>query len=880
MADTTALAASAADAPSSADIERVQEFTREPILLEGETFDDLTEGSARRQAFDSALAEIAEGFEEPSPEWRREFSLLLGLERVLSEDKPLLLDGAELNEHQVDALSGTLAAIIAEQEEPGSNKAGGGNGSASGEDADDDDEALADDEEPQDWDEDPVDVEVDVDDDDEIVTDAPDDPYANRRFWFEHATGAGKTVAAVGFVESSRTGGILILTHRRNLVDQFIGEISTRGYGDRLSPPLLKGKDRADGPVTVETYQWFVRNAGKISSAYSIVICDEAHTALGEKTSACIRAWQGPVFIGMTATGALIARHVADLFPTQTSRFDLAQAARRGVIAPLRCIRIPPGPGVRTLANVPLRRGEVDQDFDQEQLAELLDQGPFNVAIADLYRSRFKRVPGIVYTAGVKHAVNVAAAMREFGINARAVSGETPKRELAETLAAFERGEVDVLCNAMLLAEGWNSPRATICMHLAPTASKRIYQQRVGRVTRRNPGKEAGLVIDLVHPATRNDEPIVTLHSLLDRDVYRGGAIVVGPVRRGRGRRVRVEKRVIPVSADPERRMQVLEREMWRTAVERLDYSEQHVWAALAGARVQPNSWRKAKAMLQHDQAKELRRRFLLTCIQRNRSTQLKLKALGELAMTKEAEPFDEAIDMVGTWQRDQRRAGVKVLLQALAESRIGRRDQAQAWVWRLAEFTRDSHEEYAVARWPETKRLLGLFVNSSGRAHGKNARRLVQAARSQDRRLAVALLAAAVAHTPEAEEVLRGARMRMARKPSAVARELLRNLPKGGGKKRRRRSKRNRDGDNSGNGGKPKQADVAAEGTEEEELEPVITDPIPGEDDSDLDPDLAGGGTGDDADEDGHDVDHDDFEPSSAPVSKSDHGKPDDRAA
>ena len=200
--------------------------------------------------------------------------------------------------------------------------------------------------------------------------------------------------------------------------------------------------------------------------------------------------------------------------------------------------------------------------------------------------------------------------------------------------------------------------------------------------------------------------------------------------------------------------------------------------------------------MLQHDQAKELRRRFLLTCIQRNRSTQLKLKALGELAATREAEPFDEAIDMVGTWQRDQRRAGVRILLQALAENRIGRRDQAQAWVWRLAEFTRDSHEEYAVARWPETKRLLGLFVNSSGRAHGKNARRLVQAARGQDRRLAVALLAAAVAHTPEAEEVLRGARMRMARKPSAVARELLRNLPKGSGKKRRRRSKRSREGE------------------------------------------------------------------------------------
>ncbi|GIK76509.1 MAG: hypothetical protein BroJett022_01990 [Actinomycetes bacterium] len=867
MAETTALAADAATAPSGADLERVQKFTREPILLDGEALADLHPGTARRLALDAALVELDEGFEEPSPEWRRDYSLLLGLERVLAEETPRLNDGAELSEHQIDALSGTLAAVIAEIEEPGSSRNGNGSGAnGSGEEGEDED-ALADDEEPQDWADEPG------GEDEDLLADAADDPYASRRFWFEHATGAGKTVAAVGFVEASRTGGILILTHRRNLVDQFIGEISDRGYGDRLSPPLLKGKDDARGPVTVETYQWFVRNAGRISDAYSIVICDEAHTALGEKTSACIRAWQGPVFIGMTATGALIARHVADLFPTQTSRFDLAQAARRGVIAPLRCIRIPPGPGVRTLANVPLRRGEVDQDFDQEELAKLLDQGPFNVAIADLYASRFKKVPGVIYTAGVRHANNVAEAMREFGINARAVSGETPKRELAEILAAFERGEVDVLCNAMLLAEGWNSPRATICMHLAPTASKRIYQQRVGRVTRRNPGKEAGLVIDLVHPATRHDEAIITLHSLLDRDVYRGGAIVVGPVRRGRGRRVRVEKRVVPVSADPERRLQVLEREMWRIAVERLDYSEQHVWAALAGARVQPNSWRKAKAMLQHDQAKDLRRRFLLTCIQRNRSTQLKQKALAELAATREAEPFDEAIDMVGTWQRDQRRAGVRILLQALAENRIGRRDQAQAWVWRLAEFTRESHEEYAVARWPETKRLLGLFVNSSGRAHGKNARRLVQAARGQDRRLAVALLAAAVAHTPEAEEVLRGARMRMARKPSAVARELLRNLPKGGGKKRRRRSKRARDGEDAD--AEAVEAGGATADAGDDELAPGARPSGDGgsEASGDGEPGDDGGGGSDDGDVPAGD----ELEPASPPVSASDHEREDE---
>jgi ribonuclease E len=869
MAESTAVALAAASIPSSAEITRAEKLVRERFVHEGEDpAVALAPGSPRRRALDQALAESKEGAKNPSTAWRRDFSLLLGLERVLSEDEPKLADGTVLSAHQVDALSGTLTALLAEAQ----RSAAGGNGRAAAaaspellasaailgpddgasdersavadapdpaeeldgdseedeeevEEEDDDDEDLGpvqraapeedededfeeeleqdeepeaeeepeeeQDEEPQDW--------VDEGDED-AVAEQPEDPNAAKRFWFEHATGAGKTVAALGFVEASQTGGILILTHRRNLVDQFHGELRERGYQKRISRPLYVGEDSPKGPVTVETYQWFVRNAGRISSAYTIVICDEAHTALGEKTSGAIRAWTGPIFIGMTATGALIARHVTDLFPTQTSRFDLAQAARRGVIAPLRCVRISPGVGVRTIANVPLRRGEVDTEFDQEELAALLDQQPFNMAAANLYKTRFNGVPGVVYAAGVQHAYNLAEAFRAEGIKAMGVSGETPKRELAEVLARYERGDIDVLINAQLLAEGWNSPRATVCVHLAPTASKRIYQQRVGRVTRRHPGKEAGLVVDFVHPATKNDDPVVTLHSLLDRDVYRGGAIVVGPVRRGRGRRMRVERRVLPVCAEEERRFEVFERELWRIAVENLDYGEQHVWAALAGARVTPNGWRRARAMLHFDRTGELKARFLITAVQRNKSSQLRLKALSEIAALRDPDAFDTAIDIAGSWPRDERREAAKIMLRALVERRIGRRDQANAWIWRLAEYTREVHEEYAVQRWPETKRLLGLLVNSAGGAHARNARRLVHAARKQDRRLAAALLAAALAHTPEAEEVLRGARTRMARKPPALARELLRNFPKrrARGTRRRRRGPRPEGGGDS----------------------------------------------------------------------------------
>src|SRR3954466_11902561 len=795
MAEPLPVATTATPLPSPADIARAERFTLERFVHEGESADDaLAPGSARRRALDAALAELAQGADHPSTEWRRSFSLLLGLERVLSEEEPRLVDGTLLSPHQVDALSGTLTALLAEAQRSSNGNGNGhaGNGTAAAPAAssaipgeEDIDEEVPDDEEPVDW-EDPA-----LEDDDEQLPEAPEDPNAAKRFWFEHATGAGKSVAALGFVEATRTGGVLILTHRRNLVDQFTGELRDRGYKDRITAPLMKGQDRHNGPVTVETYQWFVRNAGQISSAYTIVICDEAHTALGEKTSHAIRHWTGPIFIGRTATGARIARHVTDLFPTQTSRFDLAQAARRGVISPLRCIRIPPGPGVRTIAKVPLRRGEVDTEFDQEMLAQLLDQLPFNLAIADLYKTRFNGVPGVVYAAGVRHAYNVAQAFRDAGMKAQAVSGETPKRELAQILARYERGDVDVLVNAQLLAEGWNSPRATVCMHLAPTASRRIYQQRVGRVTRRHPGKEAGIVVDFVHPATKHDDPVVTLHSLLDRDVYRGGAIVVGPVRRGRGRRLRVERRVVPVTADENRRIEVFERELWRIAVEHLDYGEQVQWAALAGARVAPTGWRRARAMLHFDQGGELKRTFLITAVDRNKNPQLRLRAPQEIASGRDAEAFDRALDFVESWPRDEKREGVKVVLQALAEKKIGRRDQANNWIWRCANMTREVHEEYAVQRWPETKRLLGLLVNSSGGAHARNARRLVQASRQQDRRLSAALLAAAIPHTAEAGEVINGARTRMSRKPAALARELLRNFPKGRGKAKRRRRRK-----------------------------------------------------------------------------------------
>src|SRR5579884_3296616 len=106
--------------PNPAAIARAELFTREQFVYEGESLEEaLAPGSARRRAFDAALAEIEAGNKQPSITWRRRFSLLLGLERLLSEEEPHLVDGTVLSAHQVDALSGTLTALLAEAQRSG-----------------------------------------------------------------------------------------------------------------------------------------------------------------------------------------------------------------------------------------------------------------------------------------------------------------------------------------------------------------------------------------------------------------------------------------------------------------------------------------------------------------------------------------------------------------------------------------------------------------------------------------------------------------------------------------------------------------------------------------------------------------------------------------
>src|SRR5256884_652318 len=241
-------------------------------------------------------------------------------------------------------------------------------------------------------------------------------------------------IAAAGFVEAARTLGVLILTHRRLLVSQFNRDLTAEGYGDRIVDAIERGQEPPEAnPLTIQTYAWFARHWGDLNpEAYHLVIADEAHTALGEKTSAAIRGFTNPIYIGMTATEQLIAKQVSDVFPASVDDLPLADAARRGLIAPLRSLRVPPAAAIHT---VPIVGG----DFEERALAQALDHQALNQAAASLYRDRFDSTPGIVYAAGVEHAYNLAKEFRAAGLKAEAVSGRPPPGELSLNVTVLQR---------------------------------------------------------------------------------------------------------------------------------------------------------------------------------------------------------------------------------------------------------------------------------------------------------------------------------------------------------------------------------------------------------------------------------------------------------
>ncbi len=340
-----------------------------------------------------------------------------------------------------------------------------------------------------------------------------------ERTWIHAPTGSGKTITFCALAAALEVP-TLVLVPRRNLADQTAAALVRHfpGVPYNMDGPTAAGRHG----ITIATYQASLRHADEMDwERIQLVICDEAHTTLGQQTRKLLDRATNATLTGFTATPATTTGHVEQVFGPVAATLDRLEAIKRGILAPLRSLRVERAVDLSDVVRV---RG----DFDQASLGRALDRALWHQACADVWAEHFGPLglAGVAYTATVAQAHALADEMQARGVKAAAVSGQTPLRELNRVLARFGRGEIDVLCNADLLTEGWDETRAAVVMHLAPTTSERVFVQRLGRVMRPDEGKEAVSVEFL--PAG-DPMGVQTSHDLYGMGWYKPLGRVAGP---------------------------------------------------------------------------------------------------------------------------------------------------------------------------------------------------------------------------------------------------------------------------------------------------------------------------------------------------------------
>ena len=317
-------------------------------------------------------------------------------------------------------------------------------------------------------------------------------------------TGTGKTIVFCSLAEEvvRRGGRVLILAHRGELLDQAADKLQ-RATG--LACAVEKAESTCLGEwerIAVGSIQSMMRPdrlANFDPDYFSTIIVDEAHHCLAETYQRVLGHFSGANVLGVTATPDRgDKQNLGQYFDSLAYEYTLPQAVKDGYLCRITAATVPLAIDI---AGVKQQNG----DYQVSGLATALD--PYLEQIADemlKYRDR----KTVVFLPLIATGKKFAHLLRHRGIDATEINGESKDRD--EILKRFNEADGGVLCNAMLLTEGWDCPSVDCIVVLRPTRIRSLYCQMVGRGTRIHPGKDNLLILDflwhtsnheLIHPA-------------------------------------------------------------------------------------------------------------------------------------------------------------------------------------------------------------------------------------------------------------------------------------------------------------------------------------------------------------------------------------------
>ena len=313
-------------------------------------------------------------------------------------------------------------------------------------------------------------------------------------------TGTGKTIVFAKITEDMVRNGkhVLILAHRGELLDQAADKIKkSTGLGCSVEKAEQSCLD-----------SWFNVTVGSVQSLqretrlqkfeqdhFDVIIVDEAHHAVSDGYQRVLGYFNDANVLGVTATpdrGDM--RNLGEYFESLAYEYTLPKAIKEGYLSPIKALTVPLK---IDMTGVGVQAG----DFKAGEIGSALD--PYLEQIATEMETYCRGRKTVVFLPLIKTSQKFTAILQEHGFAAAEVNGNSDDRE--EVLKDFDKGRYNVLCNSMLLTEGWDCPSVDCVIVLRPTKVRSLYSQMVGRGTRLYPGKKELLLIDFLWMTERHE---------------------------------------------------------------------------------------------------------------------------------------------------------------------------------------------------------------------------------------------------------------------------------------------------------------------------------------------------------------------------------------
>lgn len=313
-------------------------------------------------------------------------------------------------------------------------------------------------------------------------------------------TGTGKTIVFSSVVAERVSEGdrVLILAHREELLNQAADKLQrSTGLGCALEKAESSSLDSWYNVVvgSVQTLQNQKRLDMFPRDHFNTIVVDEAHHAISASYRRVIDYFADARLLGVTATADRgDKRNLGELFETVAYEYTLPAAIRDGYLCPIKALTLPLN---INLAGVKVSAG----DFQAAALGSALD--PYLEQIADLMKEHCSNRKTVVFLPLIATSQKMCRILNDRGLSCAEVNGESTDR--AEVLQRFHDGEFKVLCNSMLLTEGWDEPAVDCIVCLRPTKVRALYAQIVGRGTRPFPGKADLLLLDFLWHTEKHD---------------------------------------------------------------------------------------------------------------------------------------------------------------------------------------------------------------------------------------------------------------------------------------------------------------------------------------------------------------------------------------